>query len=208
MTSVPDRLMAAPHWKSAGSVRVPPGDPSPLVRLMSRLGGWAMGGGQIRLLLTLGGHRVVLRAYLRFGFGLVVLGGLPRPAIELVTLRTAWNAGCRYAFFHHMFLARAAGIGWETIERVSRGPHCDGWNDRARTLLTAADELHSRRGLTAATRKHLAEFIDEGRILELCFLVGHYEMLAMFLDSAGVEPEPGAWRHGPVAGLLARRRIG
>jgi hypothetical protein len=29
-------------------------------------------------------------------------------------------------------------------------------------------------------------------MIELCFLVGHYEMLAMTLNSLGVEPDPSA----------------
>ena len=31
-------------------------------------------------------------------------------------------------------------------------------------------------------------------LIELCFLVGHYEMLAMTLNSLGVQPEPSALR--------------
>jgi hypothetical protein len=33
---------------------------------------------------------------------------------------------------------------------------------------------------------------DERQVIELCMLVGHYEMLAMTLNSLGVQPEPPA----------------
>ena len=35
----------------------------------------------------------------------------------------------------------------------------------------------------------LARQLDEVRLIELCMLIGHYEMLAMTLNSLGVEPE-------------------
>ena len=38
----------------------------------------------------------------------------------------------------------------------------------------------------------LAAELREPELIELCLLVGHYEMLAMTLNSLGVEAEPGA----------------
>ncbi len=35
----------------------------------------------------------------------------------------------------------------------------------------------------------LSAQLDEVRLIELCMLIGHYEMLAMTLNSLGVEPE-------------------
>lgn len=54
----------------------------------------------------------------------------------------------------------------------------------------AADELHDRRVITDRTWRALAAQLTERQLVELCFLVGHYEMLAMTLNSLGVEPEP------------------
>jgi hypothetical protein len=58
-------------------------------------------------------------------------------------------------------------------------------------LLVATDELHDRRVITDRTWRELAAELSERQLMELCFLVGHYEMLAMTLNSLGVEPEPG-----------------
>ena len=44
--------------------------------------------------------------------------------------------------------------------------------------------------ISDATWELLADELGEREILELCFVVGHYEMLAMALNSLGVEPEP------------------
>ena len=63
---------------------------------------------------------------------------------------------------------------------------------RQRLLLGATDELHARKVVTSATWRQLTSEFDERETIELCMLVGHYEMLAMTLNSLGVEPEPPA----------------
>ena len=44
--------------------------------------------------------------------------------------------------------------------------------------------------ISDATWELLSDELGEPELLELCFLVGHYEMLAMALNSLGVEAEP------------------
>ena len=58
-------------------------------------------------------------------------------------------------------------------------------------LLHATDELYRERHITGATWDALAVHLNEQQLIELCFLVGQYEMLAMFLRTAGVQLEPG-----------------
>jgi alkylhydroperoxidase family enzyme len=86
----------------------------------------------------------------------------------------------------------AAWIGGDprTPVRVMEGAGADGWSPRQRALLLATDELHELRVISDATWALLAEELGELELLELCFLVGHYEMVAMALNSLGVEPEP------------------
>jgi hypothetical protein len=42
------------------------------------------------------------------------------------------------------------------------------------------------------TWRALVDELTERQLIELCLLVGHYEMLAMALNSLGVEPERSA----------------
>jgi hypothetical protein len=56
------------------------------------------------------------------------------------------------------------------------------------------DELHRDRVITDATWAVLAAELRDTELIELCFVVGHYEMLAMTLNSLGVQPEPSAAR--------------
>jgi hypothetical protein len=51
-----------------------------------------------------------------------------------------------------------------------------------------------------------AELTDR-QLIELCLLVGHYEMLAMTLNSLGVEPESSAVRQLTGATAKAADRL-
>jgi hypothetical protein len=70
------------------------------------------------------------------------------------------------------------------------GAGAEGWSPRQRALLVGTDELHEFQVISDATWELLAEELREQELLELCFVVGHYEMVAMALNSLGVEPEP------------------
>ena len=39
------------------------------------------------------------------------------------------------------------------------------------------------------TWRSLSSHLDDRRLIELCMLVGHYEMLAMTITSLGIQPE-------------------
>ncbi|MEO5876939.1 MAG: carboxymuconolactone decarboxylase family protein [Streptosporangiaceae bacterium] len=197
-----DRLADSPHWQAAGRLRVAPGDRRRLgtrAWLISKAVGWAAGIDDTRLVQTVGRNRSLARGYLRFASQVVSRSSLPRADVELLTLRTAWNIGCWYEFFHHAQLARTGGLSIDSVERIASGPAAGGWNSRQVALLTATDELHDRRLVTDPTFALLRSYLDEDQIMELCFLVGHYEMLGMVIKSAGVTPEPGAWERGPLA---------
>ena len=117
-------------------------------------------------------------------------GRLPRADTELLILRVAHNTGCDYEWGHHERLGRQAGLAAVEIDRVREGPHAEGWSTRQATLLTAADELHSARRIGDETWAALRPLLDDEQLIELCMLVGHYEMLAGTLNSLGVEPDP------------------
>jgi alkylhydroperoxidase family enzyme len=172
--------------------RVSAGAPSPLARLVASVAGRVTGGEPLRVFTALGHHPGLFRAWLRFAAALMFRGDLPRVDRELVTLRTAWRCGSWYEWVHHADLARRCGLGPDDLRRVVEGPDAEDWHPRQRLLLQAADELHDRGVVTDRTWAGLtAELTDRQRV-ELCLLVGHYEMLAMVLNSLAVAPEPAA----------------
>jgi len=117
---------------------------------------------------------------------------LPRADVELVVLRTACNSSSSYEWVQHVPLARKAGLSAAAIDAVPDWRQHDVLTARQRLLLVATDELHGRKVVTGATWRQLSSGLDEREVIELCMLVGHYEMLAMTLNSLGVEPEPPA----------------
>lgn len=142
-----------------------------------------------RVFTEIGRHPRLFRAWLPFAGALLLQGELPRPDTELVILRTASNCRCLYEWEQHVGLASRAGLDAVHIESVPEGATAAVWSPRQRALLGAVDELHTDRTLTPATTAHLERILSQRELIELCLLVGHYEMLAMLLNTRRVEPD-------------------
>ena len=173
------------------SPRIEPGTTRDIGRInagITRLLGAATGGPPPNLFTTLARHRGVFRKWLRFAGALMPGGRLPRDESELVILRVAHNTGCEYERRHHERLGAQAGLSPEEIERVRLGPDA-GWSARRAALLQATDELLSETRISDETWNRLRPIYSDEDLIELCLLVGHYEMLAMTLNSLEVEPD-------------------
>jgi AhpD family alkylhydroperoxidase len=174
---------------------------------IARVLGVASGGPPPAVFTTLARHRRLFRPWLRFAARLMPLGVLPRRDSELVILRVAHLCQCEYEAAQHERLARGAGLSAAEIARIAQGPAAPGWAPRQATLLRAADELHADRDLSGECWDQLCAHLSETERIELCMLVGHYEMLAMTLNGLRVVPdEPGGGRLARVAGRLGRAR--
>jgi AhpD family alkylhydroperoxidase len=188
--------------ESPREARIGPGGPAEVGRLnhgLARLIGAATGGGAPNIFTTLGRHRRLFRRWLRFAGALMSGGKLPRRDTELLILRVAHNTGCDYEWAHHERLGAAAGLSAEQIARVRDGPRADGWSEREALLLRAADELHADRAISSSVWEELRPLLSDEELIELCLLVGHYEMLAMTLNSLRVQPD--ALPDGPPSRL-------
>jgi AhpD family alkylhydroperoxidase len=174
------------------SPRIPPGTARDIGRVnfaIARALGLATGGGPPNIFTTLARHRGLFRKWLRFAGALMPGGTLPREDSELLILRVAHNTGCEYEWRHHERIGQSAGLTAEEVQRVREGPDADGWTPRRRLLLRAADELHADRTISDALWAQLCESLSDVDLIELCMLVGHYEMLAMTLNALRVEPD-------------------
>jgi alkylhydroperoxidase family enzyme len=164
------------------------------------LGAAAGGGAPPRVFTTLARHRRLFRRWLWFAGALMPGGTLPRDEAELVILRVACNAGSEYEWVQHERLAKRAGLSVEQVARVRAGAGAAEWSPRQALLLRAADELHAERRISDELWAALAREYDERRLIELCLLVGHYEMLAMTLRSLEVQPDPVPSMHVGASG--------
>jgi len=160
-----------------------------LTWLFARAAGLVAGGRPPNVFLVLGRHRALFRGWLYFAGRLMPGGLLPRRETELVILRVAHLRDCGYEFEHHRRLGARVGVSTVDVERVVAGPAADGWSARERAVLAATDLLHHERNLDDAAWSVLAAHLDERESIELCLLVGHYEMLATAIAVLRIEPE-------------------
>ncbi|HEY0390858.1 MAG TPA: carboxymuconolactone decarboxylase family protein [Solirubrobacterales bacterium] len=159
---------------------------------IARLAGLATRGKPPRIFTTLGRHRGLFRRWLWFAGALMPGGKLPREETELVILRVAHNTGSEYEWSQHERIGKRAGLSEEEITRVRAGAEAPGWSERQALLLRAADEMHERRQIGSELWAELTQHLDQILLIELCMLIGHYEMLAMTLNTLRVEPEQSA----------------
>jgi AhpD family alkylhydroperoxidase len=143
------------------------------------------------IFLVLMKHRRLFRGWLSFAGRLMPFGSLDRRDTELVILRVGWNTRCRYEWAQHVQVALRVGVAAEDIARIAAGPDAPGWQPRQAALLRAADDVHRDGVVAEATWQQLAQHFNEKRLIEVCMLIGHYEMLAGVLISLGVQLEPG-----------------
>ena len=154
-----------------------------LCRVLSRAAGTA----DAHLFSTLGKHRGLFRGWLRFAGRLMPGGKLPRHDSELVILRVAHLRACAYELDHHVRIGGRCGVGPALVERVLAGPSAAGWSAQHTALLRAVDALVVEKDLDDATWTALAPHYSEAQRIELCLLVGHYEMLATTIAALRIE---------------------
>ena len=139
---------------------------------------------------TLVRHPGLFRRWLPFG-GKLLAGKLRARDRELLILRTGWLCRSPYEWGQHVLISRTVGITDDEIERVKAGPDAPGWSEDDATLLRAVDELHRDHVIGDATWAALSARYDERQLIEVPMVVGHYHLVAMTLNSLGVQREPG-----------------
>jgi alkylhydroperoxidase family enzyme len=110
---------------------------------------------------------------------------------ELLILRTSWLCRADYDWAHHVPRAKQSGLTDEEIQRIPKGSEARGWSRFDALLLRAADELHTDQFIKEATWKGLADRYNERQLMDTVFTVGQYTLVSMYLNSAGVQLEPG-----------------
>jgi len=141
------------------------------------------------VLATLVNHPALTKAFLRFNVHLLYTSTLPPRIRELAILRVAHRRDCAYEWTHHVELAKREGISDDEIALVRRGP--DSWtaDEFERAVLTGVDELDEKSQLSDETWATLGERLDDRQRMDYVFTVGSYTMLAMALNTFGVEVE-------------------
>jgi len=108
---------------------------------------------------------------------------------EILILRTAWLCYSEYEWGNHLLLGKQAGLTDDEIDNIKRGSTAEEWNSSDSLLLKTADELYCDSFITDETWKALHKKYSLEQIMDIIFLVGQYNMLAMFLNTFGVPLE-------------------
>jgi alkylhydroperoxidase family enzyme len=158
----------------------------------------------LNVFTTLARHRRLFRAWMFFAGRLLHRGSLAPADRELLILRVAHNCGSSYEWQQHEKIAAETGLTQGMIEGARAAEPGGEYDSRQVSLLKAADELHRDSAIGDATWEALREDLSEVQLIELCMLVGQYEMIAMTLNSLGtpLEAEPGS-RSGAGAPSIA-----
>lgn len=140
---------------------------------------------------TLARHPKLLKRWLVFANHCLVKSSLPPRERELVILRAGWLSRSEYEWAQHNRIAREEGLDAEAIERVKAGGAAPGWTPAEAALLSAVDELLADKRLSDASWAALNRHFSEQQVLDIIFTAGNYALLAMALNTLGVEVDDG-----------------
>lgn len=179
-------------WASARRVRLAPPPPAQRGMLFRSLSGVTRLFGRddmLDVITVLHTNPRLFWPWLLFASRLMPFGKLPPALREKVILRMAWLCRSRYEWGQHVEVALRCGVSDADILAVARGPEAMA-DPQERTVLQACDELQRDGCVADATWATLAAQYPEPLLIELLLLAGHYQMLAGFLNSAGLVLEP------------------
>ena len=128
--------------------------------------------------------------WLLFASRLMPNGELTDRERELIILRVAWLCKSRYEWGQHVEIGqKIAKLSDKDIVNISLG--AKSFSDRKEKLLIlSCDELIEHKTLSESTWNELLRWYSHKLMIEITMLIGHYEMLAGILNSAGLKLEP------------------
>jgi AhpD family alkylhydroperoxidase len=145
---------------------------------------------RLNVFTTIARSRKPFRGWVRFAREVTTRSSIPKADAELVILRIAHNCNCEYERLMHEPIAAKAGLSKAEIVAVAEGPAAGAFSSHQQALLRAVDELNGKRCLADGTWSELRQGFSDEQMIELCMLVGNYEMVAMILNTLRVEPDP------------------
>ena len=154
-------------------------------------GGGLFNGRVLNIFATLAHHPELMRRWLVFGNHILGKSTFPPRERELAILRVGYLCQSEYEWGQHVLIARRCGISDEEIARVAKGPAAPGWSAADAAVLRAADELHGDQMIGDATWAELAKTWNRQQLMDLVFTIGQYHLVAMALNTFGVQRDPG-----------------
>jgi 4-carboxymuconolactone decarboxylase len=143
-------------------------------------------GGAGNVLSTLVRHPELTGAYLPFNAYLLNGSTLSPRTREVALLRVVYRRDCDYLWSHHLPIARRAGLDDRDIDDIRDGKLGIA-TDQA--VLAAVDDLIDRGTVSSPVWADLGHHFTEQQRMDLIFTIGGYYLLAMAVNTFGVQDE-------------------
>ena len=132
------------------------------------------------------------KAFLAWGgYILSRKNALPPREREIAILRTGYLCKSGYEWTQHVRIGLDAGLTQAEVTAIKAGPGDPSWSELDRLILKASDELFADKFVSDATWAELAKHVSQKALMDLVFTVGQYTQVSMFLNSFGVQLDPG-----------------
>lgn len=154
--------------------------------VLNGLGGPAQA---FNIFATLAHHPKLLKKWSEFGGVLLYGGEFPAREREILILRTGWNCRSEYEWGQHKVIGIQCGLTDEETDATTRDDYA--WSDDDALLITTADELHANSMISDPTWAILEKRYSKKQIIELLMTVGQYHLVAMTLNTLGVQRDEG-----------------
>ena len=154
---------------------------------------WEDGGKDARGMHLLGSfahYPALARAFLTFNNHVAANSTLSAREREILILRLAWLRKAEYEYYQHVVLGLRAGLSEEEMEQIRTGPDAPGWSSEDADLVSVSDELFTNAEISDGTWSRLAGRYSRQQLMDMVFLVGCYEVVAMASKSFRTTSEP------------------
>jgi len=115
---------------------------------------------------------------------------LPPREREILALRTAWRVKSGYEWSRHILFGRKAGLREDEMQALKRPIFENKWSAPDAALIATADALVANQFVPDDVWAKLASQFNDKQCMDAIFVVGHFTLLAMFLNTAGVPIDP------------------
>jgi 4-carboxymuconolactone decarboxylase len=117
---------------------------------------------------------------------------LPPRLSEFAILLTARRCNQSHEWGAHYPVALEAGVEAATLNAIAEGRRPEHMTDEEEVLYDICDELLRTRTVSDAAYARTVAMFGERGLVDTIGLVGYYSLLAMVLNTAHVQAEPGA----------------
>ncbi|MBV1905896.1 MAG: carboxymuconolactone decarboxylase family protein [Pseudomonadales bacterium] len=143
------------------------------------------------VLATLMRNMPLLTRWNKFAGHIMGTSSLAPRLREMAIMRVGLQTNCEYEWGQHVLMSASAGLNADDHARIQAGPEAEGWNEVEQAVLLITDELIKDTMISDANWSLASKHLSEQQITDLIFTIGNYNMLAMALNSIGVQREKG-----------------